>query len=203
MHIEKTFLYTLLRVFYKIVGTIVFRATSEGIENFPVDQNCIILGNHISAWDPLMVASIYKQNEIHFIAKESLYESKLFGFILNKLHAFRVNRGESDMAAMREAMQILRDGHVLGIFPEGHRQFGSTKVEKIETGVAVMALKSKVPVVPVLISGQYRFFGKVHAVVGPAIALDDLRAQRADAQLLEQVKQRIIESLEALRPSTK
>lgn len=195
---EKTPLYTFARVVIGIGFRVAFGVRATGMENYPQDQNCIILSNHISALDPLTIAMFYKVSEIHFIGKESLFRNKFLAKLLTTLHAFPVNRGETDMGAMRTAMQIVRDGYVLGIFPEGHRQQGE-HMQRIETGVAVMALKTDVPVVPVCITGKYRPFGKLRVTVGEPIPMDDLRAMRSNSEVLETLKQRIIDSVEALR----
>lgn len=197
---EKTPLYTLARL---LVGLIlrVFGVRARGMENFPKDTNFIVIGNHISAWDPLAVALFYKDSEIHYMSKEELFHIPVLRGILRKLHAISVNRGETDMAAMRASMQVLRDGHVLGIFPQGTRQPDS-QVRGIETGVAVIAMKSTVPLVPVMLTGKYRPFGRVRVVVGEPIDISDLRAQRPDAQTLEAVKARIVTAMEALMPFT-
>lgn len=196
---EKTGLYSFARVLAKIICGGLFGARARGVELFPRYENCIILGNHISAWDPITIAHFYKVSEVHFVAKESLFKIPVLPVLLRGLHAIRVNRGETDMGAMRASMQVLKDGHVLGIFPEGHRQ-QNNQVQGIETGVAVMALKSEVPLVPVLITGKYRLFGKIRMVVGAPIPIEDLRAKRADTETLEALKVRIIDAVEALRP---
>lgn len=196
---EKTGLYTFARVVIGFIIKVLFGGRARGMENYPQDENCIILSNHISAWDPLTVAYFYKVSEIHFMGKESLFKNRALGWLLRKLHAFRVNRGESDMSAMREAMKVLKDGHVLGIFPEGHRQQGG-RMQSIETGVAVIAMRTDAPLIPVLITGKYRPFGKLRSVIGPPIPIDDLRARRTDSEALEALKARIIDAVEALRP---
>lgn len=201
MNAEKTRLYTFARIIFGFVYSVFFRAKAVGLENFSEDQNCILLGNHIHALDPVTLALFYKPSEVHFIAKESLFKRKWLAALLSKLHAFPVNRGGTDMGAMRQAMQVLRDGHVLGIFPEGHRQ-PDAKVKRLETGVAVMALRSDVPVIPVYIAGKYRLFGRLRVAVGKPVPLEDLRAGRADAGALEAVKERVMEALEALEPLT-
>ena len=198
MHVERTWLYRFLIAFCRGLYTILFGAKASGLEHFPKDMNCILLSNHIHAFDPATIAVFYRANEIHFIAKEAIFKHKLLAKFFTKLHAFPVNRGETDMRAMRQAVQVLRDGHVLGIFPEGHRQ-RDQRVKAIETGVAVIALRSDVPVVPIYISGRYRPFGRLKLTVGPPIPLDDLRAERVDSQALEAVKQRIVAALNALK----
>lgn len=196
---EKTWLYSFARVVIGIIYRWIFRAKARGVEHFPTEENSIILGNHISAWDPLTVAVYYKASEIHFFAKDSLFRSRFLRWLLTKLHAIPVRRGETDMGAMRQAMQVLKEGRVLGIFPEGTRH-STDQVQSIETGVAVMALKSSVPIIPVLISGRYKLFGRVRLVVGPPIPMDDLRAGRPDTPALEAAKARMIVAVEALRP---
>ena len=202
MNVERTRLYRTLIAICRVIYAVVFGAKASGREHFPKDQNCILIGNHIHAIDPVTLAVFYKANEIHFIAKESIFENRWLARILTKLHAFPVNRGETDMRAMRQAVQVLRDGHVLGIYPEGHRQKDRT-VKAIETGVAVIALRSGVPVVPVYVSGHYRPFGRLRLTVGPPIPLDDIRSGRADTEALETVKRRVVESLNALAPCPK
>lgn len=196
---EKTFLYTFARGIAAIIYRLFFWAKAKGVEHFPQDENCIILSNHISAWDPITLAYFYRVSEIHFVAKESLFKIPFVRWLVTSLHAIRVNRGETDMGAMRASMQVLKDGHVLGIFPEGHRQT-ENRVQHIETGVAVMALKSDAPLVPAVITGKYRIGGRIRLVVGEPIDISDLRQRRADSETLELLKARIIDAVEALRP---
>ena len=197
MNVEKTWLYSFARFLMTILYCSVFRLRARGVERFPKDQNCILLSNHISAWDPLTIAHLYKHNEIHFFAKDSLFKNTFFAVVLRKIHAFPVKRGETDMKAMRHAMQVLKDGHVLGIFPEGHRIYGG-EIAPMETGVAVMALKSRVPVTPIFIRGRYRFFSTILVSVGEPISLDDLFGGTADADTLNEVKRRFMRALQAL-----
>lgn len=196
---EKTFLYTIARGIAAVIYRVIFPTKARGMENFPTNENFIVLSNHISAWDPITIARYYRTSEIHFMAKESLYKNKLLAALLNKLHAFPVNRGKADMTAMRTAMQIIHDGYVLGIFPEGHRQHNDC-VQSIESGVAVLALRTDVPLIPVVITGKYRFGGRIRVVIGPPIDIADLRAGPPDTPTVEAVKTRIIDAVEALRP---
>jgi len=182
-----------------VIYAVFFGAKATGCEHFPKDQNCILLCNHVHAFDPVTIAVFYRASEIHFIAKESIFRRKWLAKFFTKLHAFPVHRGETDMRAMRQTMQVLKDGHVLGIFPEGHRQ-QDRQVKSIETGASVIALRSGVPAIPMYISGRYRPFGRLRLTVGPPINLDDFRGERADAEVLEAVKQRILDSLNALNP---
>lgn len=198
MNVEKTWLYTLVRIIFRFVFTCIIRLKVHGADNFLEDQNCILLSNHISALDPIAIAYAYKHNEIHYFGKDSLFKYKWIAAILRKLHAFPVKRGETDMKAMRTAMQVLKDGHVLGVFPEGHRRNGE-ELQPLETGVVVMALKGRVPVIPIMIQGQYRLFHRVNIVIGAPIILESYWAQTVSTEMLEEVKQLLMDALLSLR----
>ncbi|MDR0897004.1 MAG: 1-acyl-sn-glycerol-3-phosphate acyltransferase [Oscillospiraceae bacterium] len=199
MRDKPTWLYAIVRVVGTVFYKLFYRYKMRGIEHLPSDQNYLIYANHYHALDPVTVALCCRRREIRFMSKADLFQNKLFRFLLTQLHAFPVRRGEADMGAMRAAMQVLKDGRVLGIFPEGHRQADGV-FKGVETGVAVLALKCGVPVIPVRISGKYRFRGQMRAVVGAPLKLDDLRAQKPDAETLEAVKERIFRGIEDLAP---
>lgn len=195
---DRTMLYRVLvrvaRFIYLFFG---YRA--YGTENYPTDRNFIVLGNHISNWDPISIAISCKQWEISFLAKESLFKFKPLGWLIRKLHAMPVARGGgSNMAVMRNSLSVLREGRVLGIFPEGHR-YHTGQIEKMETGVAVIAFKSGLPLVPVFIGGKYRLFGKIRVFVGEPIDIDDLREQGSSTETLEAIKDRLQEALMTLQ----
>jgi len=192
---EKTVIYSI----GKAVGWMYFRlfcgVKMLGRENFPKDEHFIVMANHICALDPVLLGVAYSGSEIHFMAKDSLFRNPLMKWVAEKVHAIPVRRGETDMAAMRSAMQVLREEKVLGIFPEGTRHRDG-KMGEIQTGIAVLALKQNVSLIPVGISGHYRPFGKLKISVGRPIDLDDLRALRPDAETMAQVVERIREGIQ-------
>lgn len=187
---QQTPLYRFARIVIGLFYPLLFGARVYGAEHFPGDRNFIVLANHISNWDPVSVAYACKAWEIHFLAKESLFKNRLLRWLVTKLHAIPVSRQGTNLAAMRAALGVLKDGHVLGIFPEGHR-FNTGRVEKIETGVAMLALKSDVPLVPAYIQGRYRLWSGLKILVGPAMDLSDLREKGQSAEVIEEIKRRI------------
>lgn len=195
---RRTALYCFARVVMAILYPLLFGARVYGAEHFPKDRNFIVLANHISNWDPVSVAYACKTWEIHFLAKEGLFKNRLLRWLVTKLHAIPVSRQGTNLAAMRAALAVLRDGQVLGIFPEGHR-YNTGRVEKIETGVAMLALKSDAPLVPAYIQGGYRLWSGLKILVGPALDLTDLREKGQSAEVIEEIKQRIEAALIRLR----
>ena len=179
--------------FYRLCGMKV-----TGQENLPEKGPFIILSNHRSMGDPFVLGVLYEQGELHFMAKEELFRNPVVRWYITRMHGFPVKRGQGDLSAMRTAMQVLRDGNALGIFPEGTRHKDGVMGE-VQSGVSVLALRSKVPLIPVYIAGKYRIGGKLRAIVGNPVDADDLRALRADKQTLDTLDQRIYQALVALQ----
>lgn len=183
--------------FYRLFGLKV-----QGRENLPEKGPFIILSNHRSMGDPFALGLVCEGEELHFMAKEELFKNPIVRWYITRMHGFPVKRGQADLAAMRMAMQVLRNGSVLGIFPEGTRHKDGVMGE-ILSGVSVLALRANVPLVPVYLSGRYRIGGKLRAVVGKPVEADDLRAGRADKETLETLDQRIYQALSALSEQAK
>ena len=108
------------------------------------------------------------------------------------MHMIPVDRGNSDMAALRTCMKTLRDGGVLGIFPEGTRHKQGV-MEELESGTALIALRSNVPVIPMLITPKFRFFRRMHLYVGTPIEYQDLRAEGINSATCNALCTRITE----------
>lgn len=137
----------LLHYFFKIV----YRSKIIGEENIPTSGGAIIASNHVSLFDPPVVGTAFTR-PVHFMAKEELFAIPLLGEIFRKLKAFPVRRATADRTAIRHAINLLENGELLGLFPEGTRSL-TGKLGKPETGLAMIALKSGVPIVPTAVIG--------------------------------------------------
>ena len=105
----------------------------------------------MSLFDPPVVGTAFPR-PIHFMAKEELFAKPILKWIFTKLKAFPVRRATADRTAIRHAINLLNNGELLGLFPEGTRS-KTGKLGKPETGLAMIALKSGAPVVPAAIIG--------------------------------------------------
>jgi 1-acyl-sn-glycerol-3-phosphate acyltransferase len=162
----------------------------------------ILMANHTTMLDPFMMAVAIPQYQIRFIGKKELWKVKPFAWFANAIRAIPVDRHNTDMEAMRACMRVTREGHVLGIFPEGTRHHKGLMTE-LESGVAMIALRSKVPLVPVYIAGKLGLFRTLHVYVGEPIMMDDLRAEGINTQTCQALLGRITETyaaLDAARP---
>jgi 1-acyl-sn-glycerol-3-phosphate acyltransferase len=134
----------------KVVSWLFFPFTAHQTRNIPRQGAFILASNHISNLDPV-VLGICSVRRINFMAKIELFKGAL-GYVLTRLGAFPVKRGESDFGAMREALKRLKNGRVILIFVEGTRRIGN-EPPKAQGGVGFLAMKSGVPVVPVYLHG--------------------------------------------------
>lgn len=187
---KRTFLYTFVVLLYAIVVKLLFFMRIEGRENIPKDRNCVLMGNHQCLLDPVTLALCVPDREIHFMGKKELFENKLLGWAFRKVHGFPVDRGNMDMAAIRTAMGVLKDGNTLGIFPEGTRS-RSGHMLPLLGGASLLALKSGCDVVPVYIDGNYRPFHRIVVRVGQPVEMADLRAGRMNRETCDVLTRRI------------
>ena len=149
-------IYTLIQYVFRIVFHTVFRVRIFGREHIPQEGAVILAANHASNLDPPLMASLI-QRPVSYMAKSELFENPVFGGIIRRCHAFPVRRGASDRGAIKAAINILKEGRVFGMFPEGKRS-KTGALQKAEGGVALIAAMTGAPVVPVAILNTHRVF---------------------------------------------
>lgn len=189
--LHRTWLYTLIVWgLYFIASKLLFFVKIEGRENIPKDRNCVLMGNHQHIFDPLMLALCVPDREIHFMGKKELWNNKLLGWAFTKVHGFPVDRGNMDMNAIRTALNVLKEGDTLGIFPEGTRSKTGHMLPLLG-GASMLAMRSRRDVVPVYIDGQYKLFRRMVVRVGEPVKMDDLLAGRVTKEACDELTHRI------------
>ncbi len=171
--------YTFAKNVVKIVLLPFYRAKAIGIENIPNEGGVLICSNHINNLDPPIVG-IASKRDIHFMAKEELFQIPILKGILPKVHAFPVKRGLSDREALRKGLAVLKEEQVLGLFPEGTRSKDGLLGEGL-AGAGFFALRSKAAVLPCAIIGPYKMFRPVKIVFGKPIDFERIREEKVSA----------------------
>lgn len=167
-----------------------YRMEVIGVENIPKDGPVIICSNHISNFDPPVVGGSAPR-VVHFLAKEELFKGKFGKFLFSKLNAVPIKRGMKDRQALRQALNILKEGKVLGLFPEGTRSKTGELGEGL-SGIGFFALRSEATVVPCVIVGPYKVGRRLKIVYGEPVKMDKLREEKASAkEATEQIMQEI------------
>ena len=155
-------MYNLIRNIFVLLMTIVFRWRVTGRENIPPAGPVIVASNHISNFDPFVVGSALHR-PVHFMAKEELFANPILSAIIKYLGAFPVRRGASDRNAIRMAINLLEEGKVVGLFPEGTRSKTGT-LNQAEPGLAMIAAKAGATIIPAAIIGTNRVFKAGHGL---------------------------------------
>jgi len=173
-------LYQLIAVLSSPVLYGLFRLRARGRENLPATGGYVLACNHISNLDPWPVGlPLWPRRWLRFMAKSELYwwPAK---YLLDGVGAFPVRRGLGDLEAIETAVQLVRDGHVVVMFPEGTRRAkGLVKKHQARprSGAARIALEANVPLVPCAVAGTDRLsrVGPLRVAYGKPLEIDDLR----------------------------
>ena len=137
---------------------VLLRWRVTGLENIPAG-GAIIAPNHQSFWDIPLLGVALRGRHVHFMAKSELFQNPVFGWVIRTLLAFPVKRGAPDRAAIRHAIEMLKAGDLVAIFPEGTRS-KTGQLGAPEAGLSLIAAKADVPIVPVAIYGSRLIFSK-------------------------------------------
>nr|WP_239094130.1 lysophospholipid acyltransferase family protein [Bacillus sp. B15-48] len=157
-----------------------YRVEVIGRENIPLDGGVLLCSNHIDILDPIIVGMMAPR-PVHFMAKEELFSLPVFGKIIHHVNAFPVKRGMSDREALRKGISILKEGKVLGLFPEGTRS-KTGELGKGLAGAGFFGLRTEAQIVPCAIIGPYRPFRKLKVVYGRPINMEHLRKNKGSAE---------------------
>ena len=170
--------------------TLVYKPKIEGIENLNTDNNFILAGNHKSVLDAPLLAISLEQN-VRFMGKKELFENNFFNYLFTKLGAFPVDREGVDINAIKTAMRLLKEGEILGIFPEGTRNKTNQILLPFKEGTTRIAIKTNKPIIPFGISGKYKIGGGITIKFGEAIDFNKIQVPNENEYLKERVKELI------------
>lgn len=175
------------------------RIRFEGWENLPDTGPVILCSNHRSNLDPVLL-SVVLRRDLFFMAKASLFKVPLLNILIRSLGAFPVERGVGDLRAVERAMEIVRSGEVLAMFPEGHRLREAGQPQRFRSGAALIAAHTGAPVVPaaILCEGRMRFFKKKYIRIGRPIQPSELGLTDTSRENLQKASGLIREAVCAL-----
>ncbi len=136
------------------------------------DGACIYICNHFSMFDPAYAIATTREG-IHFISKKEAFETPVIGWILRKAKAISANRDGNDVRAVMDCLKCLKNGEKICIYPEGTRNKTGIVLGEFESGSAAIAIKAKVPVVPIMIYEKPRVFRTTHVLIGEPFELSE------------------------------
>jgi 1-acyl-sn-glycerol-3-phosphate acyltransferase len=147
------FVYRVSRFICQILFIYVFRGRAFGIRNVPRHGGALLVCNHQSFLDP-MLATLGLPRECNYMARDSLFHHPIFRRVIQAYNAYPVRRDSADMGAIKETLRRLKDGKIVTAFPEGTRTEDG-RIGPMRAGVVLLARKTKVPIVPVVVLGAF------------------------------------------------
>ena len=193
------------------VSRLLWQARIEGTAHLPRSGPFILVCNHCSNLDPLMMgwASGHQIGRVvHFMAKIEMRGWPVIGWLATQSGVYFVRRGERDRAAQTFSLETLAAGEPIAIFPEGTRSRNG-RLKEGKGGAALLAMRSGAPIVPAAVSGTHRIFpgasrwphaSRVRIRYGEPFTLPHQPAGRLDRAVLAEGTERIMSAIEALLP---
>ncbi len=129
----------------------------------------IIASNHLGFSDPFILGCTFWYRRMFFLAAEVVMKPGLISWLLKGVGCIKIDRNICDMDAIRKSADRLKDGHLLTVFPQGGID-RNDDVTAIKSGIVLLAMQSKTPVVPVFIHKKTRFFDRNTVIIGEPIA---------------------------------
>ncbi len=173
---------------------VLLRVKVTGIENEKFDGSAIYCANHLSNWDPVIIACVTKR-PINFIAKMELFKIPVLKNILYALGTYPIERGVNDLGAMKTTLSILKNGGSICLFPQGKRYPNREPSETLpKNGISMMAKHSKATILPIGIytkNYKIKIFRKVYMVIGEPITFDELNIADNSREEYERVSKYI------------
>jgi len=149
----------------KVFCNLFFRIQVYGRENVPEEGALLLVGNHQSYLDPVF-CGIPLKRPLYFLARDSLWKSKFFGWLISSVNTIPVRQGEADLSAMRKVIGKLKEGSGVCLFPEGTRT-SDGKIASFKSGFGLLCRRGEAAVVPVLIDGGFECWPRHRKIFSP------------------------------------
>jgi len=182
------FLHFLCYLYFKPM----YRFRTWGASNIPRTGPVMLVSNHQSHLDPIIVGLPVWKREFYAMARSTLFDHALVGWLIRSLNAIAIERGEADSAAIRLCLEVLKADKALVVFAEGTRTSDGT-TKDFQTGTLLLVRRSKATVVPVALEGSYNVWprgkgkpaatGRIGVMFGEPISAETLLAMKPDEAL--------------------
>ena len=164
----KYMMYKTLKFIIKPFFMCIYNVKIDGIENIPKKGSVILAGNHKGNIDALLMLAGPKR-VVHMMAKKELFNNKIKNWFFRSMGCISVDRSIHDDIAKNEAINVLNNGNIIGIFPEGTVNKSKDIILPFKYGAVSFAKKTKSYIVPFSITGEYKLFrGKIRITYGDA-----------------------------------
>lgn len=195
--LAKRLWYDALQVLCRLAAVPLFHIRSHGRENMPAEGGALVLSNHQSMLDPVLLG-LSVDRRMNYVARDTLFGNPLFRWLINSLDAIPIDREGGGRAGLKETLRRLKRDEMVLLFPEGTRT-PDGEVQPLKAGFTAIARRAGVPIVPMALDGAYQCWprgtkaprpGTVAVVIGPPLSPTEV-ALLGDRELAAEVERRI------------
>jgi len=170
-----------------------FKFEVEGLEKIDFTKHYVVCANHLNLQDPFVLGGLLPV-VTRFMAKKELFKHWIVSAFLKKIGVFPVDRDANDLKAIKMALGILKEKQNLGLFPEGTRNKGFEPLT-VKAGTAMLAVKTKTPVLAITIDSFYKFGKPLRVVFHEPIYLTEYYDQKLESEVYEALSQNIMNDI--------
>lgn len=163
-----------------------------------MDGACIYVSNHYGLMDPAYVAATTWEG-IHFVGKKEIFEAPLLGDVARNAKAISVNRDGKDVRGLLDCLKCLKNGEKICIYPEGTRNKTDAELLPFHHGAAMLSIKCKVPVIPVVIYSKPKYFRCTHILVGEPLEFTEYYDKKLSDEEMGQVDEQLRQHMLGMR----
>ncbi len=194
-------LYAFLKGLLSGLFKLIYNLKISGQENIPSTNAYVVVCNHISLGD-VIILGVACNRQIYFMAKKELFKIPLLSGLIKALGAFPVDRKGNPAAAIKTSIRYLKDGKIVGMFPQGTRSRNiSVNDTEFKTGAAFAAYKSGVGIIPAFIKAKnqkFKLFSRTDIIFGAPVPFERLGFSEGGKDELENATQMIKDAVFAL-----
>ena len=193
----KEILRHIIKFVLNLLIVIVYRPKTVGLENIEKGKGALICANHVHAFDSAVII-LHNKRKINVLAKESLFKNWFVKFLAYIFGVYPVKQDSKSMESMKISLKLLKNNELLLIFPEGTRK-GMEKGVKPKEGAVKLAIKANVPIIPIGVQGNFKFFRKIKLNIGKPIYYNVRKEDSNNKEVLEKLTQELMDEIVRLR----
>ena len=160
------------------------------------DGPCVYVCNHYGMFDPIYPA-VTTSEGIHFIAKKELTKTPVIGWAMRKIKGIAANRDGNDLRVVMDSFKCLKNGEKIALFPEGTRNKIGAELLPFHHGAAMISIKTKAPIIPMMIYEKPRVFRMSHILIGEPFELTEYYDRKLTEEEMneadEKIRQRMLD----------
>lgn len=188
--------YTFIKTFFTPAINIVYPAKVLDLHKYPLTDDFVCVSNHLRIIDlPLLV--VYTPGFKRFLSKKENSEQGFKSWFYDSMGTIYIDRDKPELSSIRECVNTLNNGVTLGVFPEGTRNKADNTIQQIKGGVALVALRAKKNIVPIIIYEHEKAFHCDFMCVGDTVDLSEYYGKPINRGMLDEIDEKVYEAMKS------